>query len=557
MEHERIFIWAQHPEGLSCGPSRGVPGSQSVGPCWAGKYSFPWDLSLATIRGIGGGVFLDLRKRYRDWMWRRLAFLLPSFLAALGVVGWLGAHHPLPSFLRIPCLTVAALVTALVGHLLYQILDASLLGGWRPHQESRALRRQLRTWAPLLGLSLSLLAVLSGIPALFPAPAVPIPSARLAVQARRPVPLSPSQPAGPSLPLPKEAQKTVREVVKEPEDRRTPESGINAGATEPVPVPRETTQGNPEIRPELALEPSHLVLDVQEPRMSGLIDIPILRTTPEGALSKDSSRILPEELAKDLPKSPPQEPRDADPGEEGAPPIRLDRELTALWPSSNGWLLGMTYRPLPDEQDTESWPFPEGRIEGFLLVGSGGDRVPGITLMLDLPLGRKDSLLVAWTGARLPDQEGTEPGAKPNWNHVTLGYSRRLAGYTRQATFDLAASLGIAADFLRAVEGVPDSGGNPKFALFAAIDLAFWQREPIGLLLHFSEAFPVTLLGSSLGMTDMSAQIRWDLSERVSLHGGYQIVLLRYKFDGVSPTPGTDPLREALTGPILGLDIRF
>jgi hypothetical protein len=500
---------------------------------------------------------LDLRRRYRDWMWRRLAFLLPSFVAALGVLGWLGAHHPFPSFLRVPCLTLAALVTALVGHLLYQTFDASLYGGRRPHQESRALRRQLRTWAPLLGLSLSLLAVLSGIPALFPASAVPIPPARLAVQARRPVPPAPSQPAAPSLPLPQEAQKTVREVVKESEDRRPPESGINARATDPVPVPRETTQGKPEIRPELALEPSQLALDVQEPRWSGLIDIPTLRPTPEGALSKDSSRILPEELAKDLPKSPPQDPPDVAPGEEGAPPFRLDRDLRVGWPVGNGFLLGMTYRPVPDEQDAESWPFPEGRIEGFLLVGSGGDRVPGITLMLDLPLGRKDSLLVAWTGARLPDQEGTERGAKPNWNHVTLAYSRRLTGYTRQATFDLAASVGIATDFLRAIAGVPDSGGSPKFAPFAAIDLAFWQREPIGLLLHFSEAFPATLLGSSLGMTDMSAQIRWDLSERVSLHGGYRIVLLRYKVDGVSPTPGTDPLHEALTGPILGLDIRF
>ena len=219
--------------------------------------------------------------------------------------------------------------------------------------------------------------------------------------------------------------------------------------------------------------------------------------------------------------------------------------------------MGITYRPLPEERDTESWPFPEGRIEGFILVGSGGDRVPGIAFVLDLPLGRKDSVLSSWTGARLPDQEGKELSVKPNWDHITLGYFRRLTGYTRQATFDLGASVGIAADFFHAVEGVADSGGTPKFAPYAAIDLAFWQQQPIGLLLHFSEAFPVTLLGSSLGMTDLSAQIRWDLSERVSLHGGYRMVLLRYKFDGISPTPGADPLHEALSGPILGLDIRF
>jgi hypothetical protein len=217
----------------------------------------------------------------------------------------------------------------------------------------------------------------------------------------------------------------------------------------------------------------------------------------------------------------------------------------------------MTYRPLPDERDTESWPFPEGRVEGFLLMGSDGNHVPGITLLLDLPLGRKDSLVVSWTGARLPEQEGREPSVKPDWEHVSLGYFRRVSGYTRQATFDLGVSLGVSADFFHDVEGVADSGGSPKFAPYAAIDLAFWQREPIGLLLHFAEAFPVTPLGSSLGMTDMSAQIRWDLSEHVSLHGGYRILLLRYKFDGTPPTPGSDPLHEGLSGPILGLDIRF
>jgi hypothetical protein len=289
----------------------------------------------------------------------------------------------------------------------------------------------------------------------------------------------------------------------------------------------------------------------------GLLDLPIPKSTPEGAWFQVPSQSLPGELAKEIPKTPRQEPPDVAPGEEGAAALRVDRELTPGWPSNQGWVLGMIYRPLPDEQDAESWPFPEARVEGFLLLGSGGTRVPGVTLLLDLPLGRKDSMLVSWTGARLPEQEGREPSNKPDWNHVSLGYFRQVAGYTRQATFDLGVSLGVSADFFHLTQGVADSGGSPKAAPYAAIDAAFWQQEPIGLLFHFSQSFPVTVFGSSLGMTDMSAQVRWDLSERVSLHGGYRILLLRYKFDGTTPEPGSDPLHEALSGPILGLDIRF
>jgi len=496
---------------------------------------------------------LDLRKRYWAWMWRRLALLVPSLLAAFGVIGWLGACHPFAAFVRIPCLTVAALVTAVLGYLLHQTLEAGLTARLRPLQEARALRRHLRPWAPILALSLSLLGVLSVIPALFPLPAALLPSDSLSVRARRPLVPPSVAPTLPSAPLSGEDAQLILDIAEDPPAESLSLAQATAGS--PVPAPIEMSQGKPEIRPELALEPSHLTLDLQEPRWSGLIEIPVLKSTPEGALSQDSPKPLPEELAKDLPRSRPQEPPEVSPGEEGAPPIRLDRELSAAWPSGRGWLLGITYRPLPDERDTESWPSPEGSVEGFLLVGSGGDHVPGIALLLDLPLGRKDSLLISWTGARLPEQEGREPSLKPDWDHVSLGYFRRAVGYTRQATFDLGVSLGVCADFFHDVAGVADSGGSPKMAPYAAIDLAFWQREPIGLLLHFSEAFPVTLLGSSLGMTDMSAQIRWDLSERVSLHGGYRMLLLRYKFDG--STPGDDPLHEALSGPILGLDLRF
>ena len=42
------------------------------------------------------------------------------------------------------------------------------------------------------------------------------------------------------------------------------------------------------------------------------------------------------------------------------------------------------------------------------------------------------------------------------------------------------------------------------------------------------------------GVTDFSAQIRWDLTERISVHGGYRVLLLHYKLDASPAPPGTD-----------------
>ncbi|HEV3026304.1 MAG TPA: hypothetical protein VG457_01965, partial [Planctomycetota bacterium] len=113
------------------------------------------------------------------------------------------------------------------------------------------------------------------------------------------------------------------------------------------------------------------------------------------------------------------------------------------------------------------------------------------------------------------------------------------------------------ADFFRAAQGIADPGLDPKFAPYVGIDLAFWQHQPLGFIVHVGESIPIAVVGSALGMTDVSAQIRWDLSERVSIHGGYRILLLKYKYDDVSGSAGAIALHENLTGPILGVDIRF
>ncbi len=484
-------------------------------------------------------------------MWKRLAFLIPSLGAAFGITAWLALHRPCPLSIRIPCLVVSMLLTGLVGTLLLLTLECSRVVRRKPLQETRALRRQLRPWGLLLGLSLMLLAVLVRVPELFLMPVRPPRTSPLALRTTPPGPLAPEE----------GHHATTRSAKEEPV---VPQKGVlpslpgegtpvasaaarRAGEALPA-APRELSQaqGKPELRPELDLEPSHLVLDVKEPRWSGQVEIPFLRNDPDRKLSKD------------LMKTPePQTPTQGVPGEEGAPPLRLDRDLSAVWPGTNSFFLGLTSRPLPDENDLETWLSPEARVDGFLLLDPSGDHIPGLTLTVDLPVGKNDSVLFSLTGALLPEQEEVEGGWKPNWNHLTLAYTRRVAGFTSQATFDLAASVGLCADFLHGVEGVADPSGAPKFAPYAAIELAFWRREPIGLLIHLSDSLPVTLLGSSLGVAELSAEIRWDVAKAISFHGGYRMVLLRYNSDTDSQVPESGPLRLGLSGPILGLDFRF
>jgi hypothetical protein len=510
---------------------------------------------------------VDLQRAFRRWKWKRLAFLLPSLGASIGVILWLALVLACPPSIRISCLALAGIISALLGYLVILTLACPGSNGEFPLQHARALRQQLRPWGPLCAFSVLCLLALVLVPGSFlPTPgaisAPPVITCRISAPDRVPLPAPESIPKG-DIPLASAPQTIPSETpapVPKVSTRLDPIQGeVMAQAAPPVqavPIPQavQTTEPappaqpapliqalptvqaasqRPNLRPELSAEPSHLVLDEKELHRSERIEVPQFAKQDEPA------------------------PGNADPFEDRLAPFRVDRELFSHWLPSSGFLLGLSVRPYPDENDPESWPSPEGRVDGFLLVGSDGTRVPGLMLTLDIPFARNDSILISWTGALLTEPQGVEASARPNWNHVTLGYTRRLAGYSQHATFDLAVSVGACADFFRAARGIEDPGLDPKFAPYAGLDLSFWQHEPLGFILHVGEALPIDIVGSALGVTDVSAQLRWDLSERVSLHGGYRLMVLRYKYDDAVPSRGAIALHESLTGPILGVDIRF
>src|SRR5882724_9720836 len=103
---------------------------------------------------------LDLRRSYRRWTWKRLSLLLPSLGAALGVDGWLIFEGSCSLSIRIPCLSLAVLLTALIGYWSLVTRACSRYNPEIPLQQARALRRHLNSWGPLCMTSLFLLAVL-------------------------------------------------------------------------------------------------------------------------------------------------------------------------------------------------------------------------------------------------------------------------------------------------------------------------------------------------------------------------------------------------------------
>jgi len=497
-----------------------------------------------------------------------LSLLLPSLATAIGVSVWLAVETACATSLRIPCLIVATLLTGLVGFLGVQTLAASGRPSAARRQHLRAIRRHCRYNPILACLTLLLLAGLVGIPLLFPAPELRS-SRSMAVLPRRtssphfrtttaarpetgpeepdylgdPVPDAPAAngPAAPALaanapaaPAPPKVDSLARDSAPErsaappaaPPAAPAPgrlEQPLAGSASSPSPEP-------PQILPIVALEPLHLHLaerDFGAPPDAGVPYLP---------------RQEREEEARGAPQENPFS-------------FRPDPEDLGNWRPSELRLFGLLYRPLPDEWDREGIPPPEARLEGLLLLGKDA-RVPGAALAIEIPFARNDLILAGFLGAIMPPPENADPRNAPNWDHFTAAYTRRLTGWTSHATFDFSASVGVTADHLRSVAGIPDPQGV-KFAPYVGLDLGFWKENAVGLLLHAGESLALTTFGSSLGVTDVSALLRLDLTERISIHGGYRILLLKYKSDGLASSAGVDVLHESLTGPIVGLDVRF
>jgi hypothetical protein len=463
---------------------------------------------------------VNLRQARAGWFWKRLALLLPSLLVAFLVLGSLLRRENAASSILLPALASAALLSAFLAYLVFQTVRAGRAQGRDGLQESRALRRHLRACdvpAIASGLVLALLGALPELLRLEEGEGAPLPPFHRPSSVRRT-----DVPVGREVAPPVPSSPPAAEAVE-----RRPVPAV------PLPPPAApAARGEPELRPAIVLEPSHLEYSEKDFEVTLDIEVPYIPKRPalaEAPLLQENGPIPSRPTLEDFREQ-----------------LRGDQ---VRW--------GLLARPLPDEWDPEGWPDPEVRLQGFFLIGGDRNRVPGLEVALDLPFGREDSIEVALMAARMPVPEGADVHESANWRHLTLAYVRRLSGYTSHATFDLAAGVGVNADFFHSVQGIPDSGSGPKFAPCVFVDVSFWQYEVVGLLLHVGQSVPVTLVGSSLGATDFRAELRWDLSRRISVRAGYKVLLLRYKTDEVALIPGTELLKGTLAGPAVSLDVRF
>ncbi len=149
------------------------------------------------------------------------------------------------------------------------------------------------------------------------------------------------------------------------------------------------------------------------------------------------------------------------------------------------------------------------------------------------------------------------------WAHLFVGFSHRLAGYTRESAFDLAVHVGAMLDHL--VAEIETSAGGVQAdergwgAPAVGVTVGVWSFGQSGLLVEVMQSIPINIGGQTLAVTDLRVVVQQDLTSAISFVIGYRWLLASFKtFD--HPVTYAGSRRESVIeagGPVLGLDIRF
>jgi hypothetical protein len=155
-----------------------------------------------------------------------------------------------------------------------------------------------------------------------------------------------------------------------------------------------------------------------------------------------------------------------------------------------------------------------------------------------------------------PDDEDYE--ATLSWHRVTLNYERKLAGYTRHATFDLCVRIGATVDVISDHEAGILVNPTPRISPWIGAEAAVWEQTGFGVIAQagYSVAARVTRAASSVG--DLRLVVRYDLSERVSLYVGYRFTIVRLHDHGPADGgPVSEEFHQSFSGPLAGVSVRF
>lgn len=456
---------------------------------------------------------VDVLRAYNRWLRRRLWLLGPSFAAAVAVILRLALDHGTSSWLKIGSLSLALIIVALLGFLLVETILCARLQRGAGREYGRVLRRQLANTRGLAVVSLLLLGVIALVPDYFPGPAS-------TVRPRR---------------EPRADPWNVSLAAADRFEQVPPDRLPVAPEASTVPPPMPAPAPEPRALPFLESLPLHLDLTHAEFEIPPPTELPL--SLQETALAE-----APQERESRQPRFRPDE----------LDLLSMDRGRA---PKPGLFRLGTR-----EENDLEGMPPLELRFEGMLLSGEGIRRGWGGVFTADLPIGQDSSLRAVYAIHFLPEKEDPgEQAPQQVWHRFTVDYVYRILGYTRHAPFDLAVSAGLAVDRFSLPERQDAVSEKARISPVLGLDLALWQESSMGLLLHASQSAPLNLTGASSAVTEASAVIRWDLTERMSMRIGYRLywVRLRGYSEALDREGETDELDATLSGPLVGMEFRF
>lgn len=204
------------------------------------------------------------------------------------------------------------------------------------------------------------------------------------------------------------------------------------------------------------------------------------------------------------------------------------------------------------------------------LVGEGF--TPGAEMTTELALGRRDVVRIDLLGIYAHGRGeaigallgSSEEGAFSLWwEHAFIGLSHRLVGYEQESWFDLAVEVGLAFDVLDAEIRTADGASASLDLIVAApavgFSLGVWQSGAIGFVIDASQTIPINVGGQAVSVSDLRAIVTCDLSEHISVFGGYRWTHVTF-YDHHGSLGGDDRETSAdlqLSGPLVGIDIRF
>ena len=139
------------------------------------------------------------------------------------------------------------------------------------------------------------------------------------------------------------------------------------------------------------------------------------------------------------------------------------------------------------------------------------------------------------------------------WQRDTVEYERRLLGYTRHATFDLALRIGTSVDRVISHETSISMDPSPRPAPWIGLETALWEQDGLGLVIQAGHSFALRMDGAAMSSTELKIEI----TETFSLEFGWHYPGIRIHDRGSSGGLAYRELEQSFSGPGGGLSVRF